>query len=126
MTYKLEKILQDKYPFMTVKGLYCGYEPTGSPMDCQCGDGWYQIIDDLCARISQILSKEQQELLYIEQIKEKFGGLRFYYVGVDPASIDKAVEDAMEASLNTCEICGDKGNIRTDRSWIQTLCDKHK
>jgi len=125
MTYELEKQLQDKYAFMTISGPYCGYEPTGSPMDCQCGDGWFNIIDDLCSDITKVLSKAQQADLYILQIKEKYGELCFYFSGVDFLLIEDALVKAIERSLHTCEVCGKEGKLRLDRFWIQTLCDEH-
>ena len=40
---------------------------------------WYPLIDTLCGQIHNHLSKsESYELFYAVQIKEKFGGLRFY------------------------------------------------
>ena len=125
MTYELEKQLSEKYLFMTIKGKYCGYEPEGEPMDCQCGDGWYSVIDELCSEIAKILTPQQQEELYILQIKEKYGELRFYFGGVDCDLLDDMIEDATMKSLHTCEVCGKEGTLREDRYWMQTLCDEH-
>jgi hypothetical protein len=49
----------------------------------QCPDSWYDIIDTLCARIR---SYADQNGLVVEanQIKTKFGGLRFYVTYSDP------------------------------------------
>lgn len=60
----------------------------------------------------------------IEQIKEKFGGLRFYYQGGDD-HIDGMVTMAEIWAGRTCEKCGEKGK-RRDGGWIRTLCDKHE
>ena len=125
MTHELELQLQSRYPFMTIKGSYCGYQPVRSPMDCQCGDGWYQIIDDLCAGIMQTLTIQQVTDLYIDQIKEKFGELRFYYSGIHHDLIDNLIDEAILKSKHTCEICGKEGKLRPDRGWVQTLCDEH-
>ena len=80
-----------------------------------CGEGWLRLIDpliDICKRKG----------LKIIQVKEKYGGLRFY---VDP--YDSEVEDMIDIaegdSLFICEICGAKGMLRTDRHWVKTLCD---
>jgi hypothetical protein len=58
------------------------------------------------------------------QIKEKFGGLRFYYDGGDEY-ISGLVSMAESWAGNTCETCGEKGERRSG-GWIRTLCDKHE
>jgi hypothetical protein len=55
------------------------------------------------------------------QIKEKFGGLRFYMTcGTD--EIFDLVEEAEELSYKICEECGKPGKER-DGGWIHTHCD---
>jgi hypothetical protein len=62
--------------------------------------------------------------VHIEQIKEKFGGLRFYYYGGDD-HISGMVRMAEIWAGRTCEKCGDKGERRSG-GWIRTLCDVHE
>lgn len=57
------------------------------------------------------------------QVKEKFGGLRFYFSGGDDY-IEGLVQMAELMSERTCEICGDKGKHYSG-GWIKTLCNKH-
>ena len=57
------------------------------------------------------------------QIKEKFGGLRFYYNGGDEV-IDNMVDSAEMTADKTCEMCGKPGEKRGG-GWIKTLCDEH-
>jgi len=94
--------------------------PDGTPFSpmkfgFECGDGWEPVIRRL---------SEKLEPLGIEahQVKEKFGGLRFY---VGPASEEALdlIEEAESLSLMTCEECGGLGNTGEDRGWITTLCD---
>ena len=67
----------------------------------------------------------------IGQIKEKFGGLRFYvdgeseYGGVVDVVADKLIHLAESQSFHICERCGDGAEQRTDLGWTKTLCDKH-
>ena len=62
--------------------------------------------------------------IHVEQIKEKFGGLRFYYQGGD--DYISGMETMAEIwAGHTCETCGDKGERRSG-GWIRTLCDKHE
>jgi hypothetical protein len=64
------------------------------------------------------------EWIRIEQIKEKFGGLRFYYQGGDD-HISGMVTMAEIWAGRTCEKCGNKGE-RRGGGWIRTLCDVHE
>ena len=57
------------------------------------------------------------------QIKEKFGGLRFYFIGGDDVTRG-AIELAESMSFRICEQCGKPGRPRND-GWVQTLCDEH-
>lgn len=57
------------------------------------------------------------------QIKEKFGGLRFYYEGGDDY-VYGLVTFAEIMSESTCEVCGDAGKSRGG-PWVETLCNKH-
>ena len=59
----------------------------------------------------------------VAQIKEKFGGLRFYYDGGDDY-IEGLVAMAEDWANRTCEKCGDPGTKTVD-GWVQTLCKKH-
>jgi hypothetical protein len=60
----------------------------------------------------------------VQQIKEKFGGLRFYYQGGDD-HISGMVSMAEVWAGRTCETCGNKGKHRSG-GWIRTLCDVHE
>ena len=70
----------------------------------------------------------EQELMYIpvaSQIKEKFGGLRFYVNGGNQRVWDilSTIEDL---SYHVCEECGTMKNVRTYTcGWHKTLCNEH-
>ena len=63
------------------------------------------------------------EQVVTQQVKEKYGGLRFYYSGGDEI-IDAYVRFAEYLSERTCEVCGAPGKQR-DGGWIVTRCDEH-
>jgi len=89
-----------------------------------CGDGWYEIIYQLCERIEPLVAAldDGGAAFEVVQVKEKFGGLRFY---VDNANdeIYEAIEAASELSVQTCEVCGAPGNNEADATgWWKTLC----
>lgn len=82
----------------------------------ECGEGWrdiYTPLIELCAALG----------VEVTQIKEKFGGLRFYVRGYRPY-LDKVIQWAEAESYRTCEECGRPGQLRQD-SWMKTLCDEH-
>jgi len=41
--------------------------------------GWYELIDKLCSDIEALLGPEGCERFEVQQVKEKYGALRFYY-----------------------------------------------
>ena len=81
------------------------------------GKGWSKIIDSLYDNLP--IPKDIQ----VYQVKEKFGGLRFYISGATEeqyAIIDKAEK----MSEVTCESCGEDASVKKDGYWLICLCDK--
>lgn len=64
------------------------------------------------------------EWIHVEQIKEKFGGLRFYYQGGNE-HISGMVTMAEVWAGRSCETCGNVG-LRRSGGWVRTLCDIHE
>lgn len=98
------------------------------------GPGWWPILESLCRQIHHHVEwKQQQKEKYgrgdgcddvvVLQIKEKFGGLRFYYSGGDP-EVSGMVRMAESWADHSCEECGSPGRSRNS-GWIKVLCDKH-
>jgi len=95
-------------------------------------EGWWPILEELCASIqyhTDWWNKNREnrpviEQVVVQQIKEKFGGLRFYYEGGDD-TIRGMVRMAEAWASRTCETCGAPGKSR-DSGWIKTLCDEHE
>lgn len=83
------------------------------------GDGWNDLIRDLATELSTLpISWE------IVQIKEKFGGLRFYINSDDWEITNPILRKYEMLSFQTCEVCGEPGTP-TDTYWIRTLCPAH-
>lgn len=106
MDVKLQDIICDKFSFIKC--------------DIECGDGWYNLILNLCESIEKDL-KEINDFEVL-QIKEKYGRLRFYTTHV-PEHIFQLIREAESQSQLICEVCGDKGEKRKT-TWIFTRCDK--
>lgn len=130
MTPEQDELLCKKYPkiFKDRRG---SIRETCMAWGFECGSGWFNIIDTLCGaaqhhidwKIKKVEDPQEAENLQIvaTQVKEKFGGLRFYYMGGDDV-IDGIVRMAESISYKTCEHCGVPGKKR-DGGWILTLCD---
>ena len=58
--------------------------------------------------------------LKIDQVKEKFGGLRFYVSGGD-REIQGMISFAEYLCGKTCEVSGEEGKLCTRGSWYKTL-----
>ena len=129
MREELDKKLVKAFPLL--------YGDRNAPMQstAMCwgfpGDGWFDIIWDLSSKLEPLIQKfideNQDTELYPKafQVKEKFGGLRFYMTcGMD--EISDLISEAEALSLKTCEECGKPGEERGG-GWIHTLCDScHK
>ena len=182
MSPELDEMLVVKYPKIF------GNRFGSMNETCMCwgfshGDGWYKIIDNLCANIQSHIdwSRKQRALalrynralcrstkdnyeplikyfagkrtptewdikraaevfediepqcrivpnacpqVVADQVKEKFGTLRFYYHGGD-SKVDGMVRMAESMSACMCEECGAPGT-QTQGGWIRTLCDTHR
>lgn len=60
----------------------------------------------------------------VDQVKEKFGTLRFYYTGGDEY-IRGLTSMAESMTAVTCEECGAPGE-RRGGGWVHTYCDVHE
>lgn len=93
----------------------------------ECKSGWKGLYEPLI----ELCNLKGNTVL---QVKEKFGGLRFYFSG--PYPMDDIVRAAERESYHTCEICGEHGveswmpekvyKVTTSTSetsgWIRSLC----
>lgn len=134
-----EAQLRSSYPYLFAGEHGGHYFPTG----------WLDILGKLYAAIDAALSEEERAEVWILQQKEKWGGLRVY-LSVAPPRFDlmtdrglwsgeltpppdaslhsrlaPLVQAAEEESYRTCYACGAPGELRTDRAWKLTLCDRH-
>lgn len=105
------------------------------------GPGWSPIVSGLCKHITFILGRYGLDVedFHIAQVKEKLGGLRFY------CSFEKT-EDEHKKRLQegawsdiralirvaeihcdqTCEYCGEPGELDETQSWLKVRCPECK
>jgi len=118
MNKKNTEYLLEKYPNL-YRQYYLSMRDTCMCWGFECRDGWFNIIDDLSKKIT-----ETDPDVQAAQVKEKFGGLRFYIDG-GSEEVRKLIDEAEEESYKTCEKCGTKENVsQTKTGWIFTLCAK--
>lgn len=94
--------------------------------DC-VGPGWVPLVKELDRQILELCPNRT-----ISQIKEKFGGLR-YYVSLNTEDVGAQkqawalIADAEAESFRICEQCGAPGTTGPVRTtgfgWVFTLCD---
>lgn len=96
---------------------------TGGWYGCIAPDGWKDLIEET-DRMLSYLDPDYE----INQIKEKFGALRYYFdtkkTGMDKKIMLVIASYAEYRSMSQCEVCGNFGELRTDQPWLKTLCDK--
>lgn len=97
--------------------------------------GWDDLIDQLCSDLWMAVStsshSNQCEVKAV-QIKEKFGGLRFYIETKNLTEwqynqVCRLIKEAEHKSFKICEICGEPGGSdHTSKYWLKTRCKKHQ
>lgn len=106
--------LYEKYPVIFQRVKYV-----------ECGQGWFNLLDTLCDFITGQVKYSGCDPVVVTQIKEKFGGLRFYYTGGNER-IAGAALFAERLSEVICETCGAPGTIDADSGWLRCRCDNCK
>lgn len=106
----------------SIGGLKNGWRKSDDPIK-SCGffeveEGWYPLIKELIVDLIELGWDKE-----VTQVKEKFGGLRFY-VNRESDEMFKRIQKAESDSYLTCEVTGKPGKIRTDIGWHRTLCDE--
>jgi len=131
MREELDKLLCERYPKMMVNR----NKPMQETCMCwgfDCGDGWFNILDQLMGNIQHHIDwnnknfekgyaqYKQVTQVTLDQVKEKFGTLRFYYTGGDDI-IDGMVRMAESMSGVMCEECSAPAKTHGP-GWIRTIC----
>lgn len=67
------------------------------------------------------IDSERYPQIEAVQVKEKFGGLRFY-TNISSNEQEAAISFAESLSYKICENCGTMQNIGQTKGWVSTLC----
>lgn len=95
--------------------------------------GWFELVDELDRHLDYVSPQYR-----IDQIKEKFGGLRFYATFVpnpddDPDRVRVAaqlfrrlIDETERRSWDHCDLCGDPADLyQTSAGFLYTACVPH-
>lgn len=107
MRQALDDLLCQRYPDIFIDR-HADNTMTGMCWGFCCSDGWFELIDTLCAAISSQVRAGTSPSVVARQVKEKFGRLCFRFRGGDD-EIRRQVRLAEDLSETTCEICGRSG-----------------
>lgn len=96
----------------------------------ECRSGWSEMILMLSESVEKLAREKQQQgvadedLPIVVQVKEKFGGLRFYVQNACE-EIYALISQAEKCSYGICEICGAAGRLMKTGPVVMTRCHKH-
>lgn len=94
--------------------------------------GWLPIIDILCGSIQRYVDgvtrytkdgPKKPPQPTCTQMKEKFGGLRFYTNDSDDY-VEGMIMMAEHMCDNTCQECGSNEDLGITKGWISVVCRK--
>lgn len=90
-------------------------------------DGWLSLVNILSGILEKHIERLKAEgveyLPTASQVKEKYGGLRFYVTFASDA-MQLAIDDFEKISRETCQTCGGVGRRCYQGTWVYTLCDR--
>jgi hypothetical protein len=122
MKEKSKILLEFEKYLESIGGLENGFYPDKPPIKnayfFAVSDGWIPLVQKLIEEAIEAGWDKQ-----VCQVKEKFGGLRFYINSANDEVFD-IISKYEKLSYETCDVCGEKGELRKG-SWLLTLCEKH-
>jgi hypothetical protein len=126
-----QEMIQERFvdKLMTAYPQLFPKDADGKPREPDCGAwcpvGWQPMVEELCSKLAEIVDKKKLTF-QIEQVKEKFGGLRFYYSyeGEKTDEIADLVHEVEQRSFEICEVTGKEGDLcmkGKGYGWVKTL-----
>lgn len=118
MDKQLEDKLYNEFPDL-FSGRHLSIQESLMPFGCECGNGWFDVLYNLCKKIKD--SNQSKNFKFV-QIKEKWGLLRIYSNDSNKET-NKLIDEAEIDSENVCENCGTREKVTTKGGYVLTLCD---
>lgn len=123
MKAELDELLCERYPKIFANR----HKPMSGTAMCwgfMCGDGWFELINSLCTKLQVLSDQDGSPQVVATQVKEKFGSLCFYVRGATEEQF-KEIRLAEKLSMQTCEECGQPGQIVVINGWYMARCQTH-
>jgi hypothetical protein len=125
MKPEYDEALCEEFPLLYANR-HRSWRETPMGFGIECGEGWFALLRDLSTKLEALILRlpvNEQKEYRADQVKEKFGTLRFYMTALTDEMYE-AIQSAEAASAETCELCGASGVLRSE-GWFKTLCDRH-
>lgn len=133
MNPELTKKLTEDFPELYWQFNECTIYQSAMPWGFDCGPGWEPLLRELSKKLIPLVKQfnkdypPKPEEMYngfaVVQVKEKFGGLR-YYTNYSSEEIDTLIDVYETLSYKTCETCGKPGK-NMGKGWYYTACPEH-
>lgn len=107
MKKQFEIELIEKYPAL-FKDFGGAPNTTGLDKGILCGDGWYELISEMCADIQRYADSQGITQPIIYSISEQNGKLRVIVHSDDDAIQESIIPSFEHRSMYWCELCGSK------------------
>lgn len=128
MRDELDQLLCQRYPDI-FRERHSDRAETSMCWGFCCGDDWFDIIDSLCAAITQQVKAGKMAPVVASQVKEKSGYLRFYiHDHFKPDSNPEAhrlIDIAQHKAESTCQECGTHFELPDEPQWCP-VCRSHR
>ena len=139
LNYNLVNLTREEFDKQMCEAFPEIFQDRRKPMSqtCMCwgfdtGPGWYPLLYKICAQLN-VIRKVTGIYPIADQIKEKFGGLRFYYHVTGPEKVEDGEiwgsiikEIISKAEEDSYKICGSCGKFvrhkRIDLGWVYDMC----
>lgn len=99
------------------------------PYGFECEDGWFDLIFDLSQRLTDYITQHPEcGDVEVVQVKQKMGGLRYYFNDISKVEhemLQIIVGEAEKRSLSICELDGNPatGIYVCKPRWYRCLCE---
>ena len=118
-----DKLLKRKDAYKILHDIDCSFR-------CECGDGWFDLLERMCRQIKEVNDGQGGEMeVRIDQIQEKHGRLQVDYSLMNADNgfyheIERIITYTVHEAEYVCEVCGHGGRLRDDNGRYRTRCDE--
>lgn len=111
------------------QGALAARYPLARSVGFECFGGWQPILAHLFERLESAVAEfpvDGRRDFHVERIRQKFGCLQVRVSDEGTAEVRAAIEEAENASVVSCEVCGAPGELADRRGWTAVRCTRHE